>query len=62
MATCICGNYVHINYGSKQQFSLDLCHSCMAASNSPSYWNSKSYEHQDVTGDEGLYNKEQADN
>lgn len=61
MATCICGQYVHINYGTKQQFSLDLCHFCLAASNSPSYWNSYEYEHQDVTDDGHLYNKEHND-
>ena len=55
---CVCGNWVHSSFG-KKQFSLEMCADCLKAGNSPSYWNSKEYEHQDCCDDGHLYNKEQ---
>ncbi|AUR94240.1 hypothetical protein NVP1193O_109 [Vibrio phage 1.193.O._10N.286.52.C6] len=58
---CVCGNWVHSSFG-KQSFSIELCSDCLKAGNSPSYWNSKEYEHSDTTDNGNLYNKEHNDN
>jgi hypothetical protein len=59
MPMCICGNFIsQYSYNMKPKFSIDLCHQCLASSNSPSIWN-KEYVCEYVSDDTNLFNKEQ---